>query len=175
MTNVPVPGWYPDPEMEGRLRYWDGTRWTEHLAAPQAAVSQPVPPVHSAPLPPLAPAPFRGYGAPVPPHVTLYTNPYEKPPRTKRRALEETLTSGERVRAAAIDAGLLIPFFVLGFGFGPLLGWIAGNSASAHHAYHVVGIVVSVVLGLGLIGWNFLVREVTLGTDLVIRLKNKAP
>ncbi|GAC1320768.1 MAG: hypothetical protein NVSMB25_13560 [Thermoleophilaceae bacterium] len=24
--------WYPDPHREARLRYWDGTRWTEHTA-----------------------------------------------------------------------------------------------------------------------------------------------
>ncbi len=25
----PVAGWYPDPTGDG-IRYWDGTRWTEH-------------------------------------------------------------------------------------------------------------------------------------------------
>jgi hypothetical protein len=25
------PGWHPDPSGSGRQRYWDGTRWTEHL------------------------------------------------------------------------------------------------------------------------------------------------
>ena len=25
------PGWYPDPGGSPQQRYWDGTRWTEHL------------------------------------------------------------------------------------------------------------------------------------------------
>lgn len=30
----PAPGWYDDPAHSGRLRYWDGSAWTEHLADP---------------------------------------------------------------------------------------------------------------------------------------------
>jgi uncharacterized protein YbjQ (UPF0145 family) len=26
-----APGWYPDPQVEGQVRYWDGTAWTEHV------------------------------------------------------------------------------------------------------------------------------------------------
>src|SRR5699024_8256775 len=30
-------GWYPDPQQQGQLRYWDGARWTEHQAPAQGA------------------------------------------------------------------------------------------------------------------------------------------
>jgi hypothetical protein len=29
---MPMPGWYADPGRPGGQRYWDGTRWTEHVA-----------------------------------------------------------------------------------------------------------------------------------------------
>ena len=28
----PPPGWYPDPHMADTKRYWDGTRWSDHIA-----------------------------------------------------------------------------------------------------------------------------------------------
>jgi hypothetical protein len=31
MASMPA-DWYPDPHGEARLRYWDGSRWTEHTA-----------------------------------------------------------------------------------------------------------------------------------------------
>jgi hypothetical protein len=33
-TEHPPAAWYPDPMEPGRLRYWDGSAWTEHRSAP---------------------------------------------------------------------------------------------------------------------------------------------
>ncbi len=38
----PAPGWYPDPANSGRLRWWDGQQWTDHMAP-----NQTVPPAMS--------------------------------------------------------------------------------------------------------------------------------
>lgn len=29
---APTFGWYPDPSARHQMRYWDGTRWTEHVS-----------------------------------------------------------------------------------------------------------------------------------------------
>lgn len=30
-TLVATPGWFPDPAAENRMRWWDGTAWTDHF------------------------------------------------------------------------------------------------------------------------------------------------
>jgi hypothetical protein len=33
MSAAPPPNWYPDPHDHAQLRWWDGSKWTEHLHA----------------------------------------------------------------------------------------------------------------------------------------------
>jgi uncharacterized RDD family membrane protein YckC len=38
-SSLPPPGWYPDPSGQSAQRWWDGTRWTEHIGTPPPPVS----------------------------------------------------------------------------------------------------------------------------------------
>jgi uncharacterized RDD family membrane protein YckC len=37
--SLPLPGWYLDPSGQPVQRWWDGTRWTEHVGTPPPPVS----------------------------------------------------------------------------------------------------------------------------------------
>ncbi len=39
--STPTPGWYADPAGSGRLRWWNGTEWTEQFQTAPAAASNP--------------------------------------------------------------------------------------------------------------------------------------
>jgi hypothetical protein len=41
-------GWYPDGDKTDRLRYWDGSGWTDHFSEPdRSPVTDPAPDVES--------------------------------------------------------------------------------------------------------------------------------
>src|SRR4029079_4499949 len=92
MTQIPA-GWYPDPAPSApgsapSQRYWDGTRWTEHV--------QPVEPQVT------TPAPYAGqYGRPAPSAgqygtQTSYGQPGGPAPAYARRGMATT-PDGERL------------------------------------------------------------------------------
>ena len=41
--SAPPFGWYPDPSGRHQLRYWDGTRWTEHVSDGDERDTDPLP------------------------------------------------------------------------------------------------------------------------------------
>ena len=47
ICDVHPPGWYPDPWIAGGMRFWDGSRWTDRVAA---KVKPPAPPHQRLPL-----------------------------------------------------------------------------------------------------------------------------
>ncbi|WP_205474457.1 RDD family protein [Nocardioides sp. SYSU D00038] len=96
MTQTPG-GWHPDPTQPGQLRWWDGTRWTEHTApaAPPAAY-----PASTAPGPGPAPA----------------SSPYGPPAYGSPRTSAATTPDGQRlagwwlrVVATLVDGLVLTP------------------------------------------------------------------
>ncbi len=55
MTQSIDAGWFPDPTpaQDGDLRYWDGTRWTDHTHTPPSTDHVTPAPVHVAPVSPV--------------------------------------------------------------------------------------------------------------------------
>jgi hypothetical protein len=54
-NGAPAAAWYPDPQSPGRVRWWDGTNWTEHVSVPaspmqseQIAIESSVPQIDEA-------------------------------------------------------------------------------------------------------------------------------
>ena len=77
-------GWYPDPQQQDQLRYWDGSAWTEHQTPAQATGPTTTPQEQtggygaaSAPATPASPtSASAGYGAAPAPGTADQTSPY---------------------------------------------------------------------------------------------------
>ncbi|WP_030418106.1 DUF2510 domain-containing protein [Streptomyces sp. NRRL F-5065] len=63
---TPPPGWYPDPSAPHQERWWDGTAWTEHRRAPEAAAYPPGPAAYPPDPPTVPPHTGAGPGHPAP-------------------------------------------------------------------------------------------------------------
>jgi hypothetical protein len=95
---VTQPGWYPDPSTPGGSRWWDGSRWTEHVGG--GATSAGAPPLHpeatvgdpySPSLLPDAPSPtppsgLDPYAPSAPPPASAPPQP--RPPRAPRTSAD---------------------------------------------------------------------------------------
>lgn len=68
VDTLPIAGWYPDPELAGQDRWWDGTAWSTHRRPTAAALPTPVLPTHVLPAaaPPAPVLPAAGPSAPWP-------------------------------------------------------------------------------------------------------------
>ncbi|WP_105804488.1 DUF2510 domain-containing protein [Leucobacter massiliensis] len=104
-------GWYRS-ERPGQLRYWDGTRWTEHYAPDPAA--SPAPATHAGPsAPPAASADAPGAAAP---------GAAAAAPAPSRRSLP-----GIAIAGIVVGAVLLLAGATAGIGFAA--GWFGPSSS----------------------------------------------
>jgi uncharacterized protein DUF2510 len=85
--NTPAPGWYPS---DGQMRYWDGTRWTEHTAPAGGAGPN---------------VPAAGSGGPVNPGVPTRPNGNVDSPLWKRKRVIIPAAAVLVIIIAAIASG----------------------------------------------------------------------
>lgn len=144
-------GWYPDPRDEHEHRWWDGARWTEHVATSGRTSRAPVTPSGTSggsPSPGAAP-PRVGTSPPPPP-----ARPPGRPTRTNGKAV------------ASLVVGLVA-------GWVPLLGSLAAVTLGVMARRELAGsrrgergeglAVAGIVIGtIGVLGWLLLLAVAAL-------------
>jgi hypothetical protein len=133
---APPPAWYPDPGRRHEFRWWDGSRWTEHVSNRQVIGRDPLPPRgpgpsgvsatvgRAAPAPAAAPGPASG---PVPGPA-----PGEEP-RFEPGAWLEAFSVFLR-RSPGMERALPMSFDVRDAGGTPLLSVVSAPALSAANA-----------------------------------------
>lgn len=139
MTQQPVAGWYPDPDpafsnRPGRLRYWDGSAWTEHIHEPPVAATPPPFPADAGmpqsagesgdfrtgtPAPQPTADPYAAAGYPAYPGYAGQPGgswtPQPAGPQTTTPDGVPLASWGRRVAATIIDGLILFPLLIGGF------------------------------------------------------------
>lgn len=123
-------GWYPDPNMPGQHRYWDGQQWTPHA---QSIVPAPLP-MPPAPLPaPMPPGSMAQYGQQYPAQYPGYSVAAKNPAVSLLISFfipgVGSMVNGDVGLGIGILAGYMISWVltivIIGF-FGILAFWIWG-------------------------------------------------
>ena len=122
-TDVPGPGWHPDPWFSGQHRYWDGRTWTGDVFPDGPVGSYGTPQIALRPegqRPPVAPPTTRSAVAPPPPTWAFGGGPpapttvfapwelLEPVPAPQRRRL-----TPRQINALALAVGLVLGFVVV--------------------------------------------------------------
>jgi len=149
-------GWHGDPTREGRLRYWDGTAWTEHVSEGGDTATDPI-----AGIPPAPPAPAPvgdGLGPAGNGSATAY------PPTPVGRAGFVVAAVGGVLMAAtagstAVDQGLVTISVAGGSWIGVVAAVLCVAAAAAPWAWaRIAGVTVSglfaLLVALALIGFR---------------------
>jgi len=86
---LPPPGWHPDPSRRHELRYWDGTRWSEHVADGGQTGTDPLSPPAPTDEPAATVDPADGLGAATVATPSIVPVPLAAPPPSVPAATAE--------------------------------------------------------------------------------------
>lgn len=106
---APPPGWYADSPSSTRLRWWNGSAWTDHYQAATAAVPVAEPSVDEIPAPPMTRAERRAWENAARPEDPPIAAPPSTRAELRARTQAQAVVEPEEPRA---DAPVVLPSVV---------------------------------------------------------------